>query len=97
MPRPAPWSRRVRRAWETLSSASAIAEQVVTWGTYRKAMRSIPRDSSLESHLSSEILCLFLCWFPRLCTFCINQKTRAKNPQPAHAESNRPLLLACTR
>jgi hypothetical protein len=59
-----PWSMRVKRSWDTLSNASAMAEHVVRWVKYSKAMRYIQRGSGIESFLPKEILCLFLCAFP---------------------------------
>src|SRR6516164_4069316 len=58
------------RSWETLSNASAIAEQVVTLVKYSNAMRYIHSGSGIESHLPSESLCLFLCGGPRLRIYC---------------------------
>src|SRR5262249_22817096 len=55
-----PWSIRVKRSWETLSNASAMAEQGVMLVKYSKAMRYIHSGSGIESHLPSESLCLFL-------------------------------------
>src|SRR5262245_23387911 len=65
-----PWSMRVKRSWETLSNASAIAEQVVTLVKYSNAMRYIQSGSGIESFLPKEILCLFLCGVPPLRISC---------------------------
>src|SRR5215467_6077002 len=65
-----PWSMRVKRSWETLSNASAMAEQVVMLVKYSNAMRYIHSGSGIESHLPSESLCLFLCGLPPLRIFC---------------------------
>src|SRR6516164_87566 len=59
-----PWSIRVKRSWETLSNASARAEQGVTLLKYSNAMRYIHSGSGRESYLPKEILCLFLCGLP---------------------------------
>src|SRR4051794_24330515 len=59
-----PCSMRVKRSWETLSNASAIAEQVVTLVKYSNAMRYIQSGSGIESYLPKEILCLFLACVP---------------------------------
>src|ERR671936_254795 len=67
-----PWSMRVKRSWETLSNASAIAEQVVTLVKYSNAMRDIQSGSGIESYLPKEILCLFLCGIPLLRISCPN-------------------------
>src|SRR5215831_6663442 len=65
-----PWSMRVKRSWETLSNASAMAEHVVILVKYSNAMRYIQSGSGIESFLPKEILCLFLCGFPLLRNFC---------------------------
>src|SRR5215467_1155799 len=65
-----PWSMRVKRSWETLSNASAMAEQLVTLVKYSNAMRYIHNGSGIESHLPSESLCLFLCGIPGLRIIC---------------------------
>src|SRR5262245_24944963 len=65
-----PWSIRVKRSWETLSNASAMAEQVVMLVKYSKAMRYIHTGSGIESHLPSESLCLFLCGLPVARIYC---------------------------
>src|SRR3954467_12322329 len=65
-----PCSMRVKRSWETLSNASAIAEQVVTLVKYSNAMRYIQSGSGIESYLPKEILCLFLCRVPPLRISC---------------------------
>src|SRR5215211_6991450 len=59
-----PWSIRVKRSWETLSNASAMAEQVVMLVKYSKAMRYSHNGSGIDFHLPSESLCLFLCGLP---------------------------------
>src|SRR5262245_48883753 len=69
-----PWSIRVKRSWETLSNASAMAEQVVMLVKYSKAMRYIHSGSGIESHLPSESLCLFLCGLPVTRILCCNNK-----------------------
>src|SRR5262249_27521124 len=68
-----PWSMRVKRSWETLSNASAMAEQVVMLVKYSNAMRYIHSGSGIESHLPSESLCLFLCGLPVVRIFCSSQ------------------------
>src|SRR3954466_10958842 len=65
-----PCSMRGKRSWETLSNASAIAEQVVTLVKYSNAMRYIQSGSGIESYLPKEILCLFLCRVPPLRISC---------------------------
>src|SRR5215831_3536831 len=65
-----PCSMRVKRSWETLSNASALAEQVVTLLKYSNAMRYIQSGSGIESSLPQEILCLFLCGVPPLRISC---------------------------
>src|SRR5215813_10677752 len=64
------WSMRVKRSWETLSHASAMAEQVVMLVKYSNAMRYTHSGSGIESHLPSESLCLFLCGLPVVRIFC---------------------------
>src|SRR5262252_1646318 len=59
-----PWSMRVKRSWETLSNASAMAEHVVRLVKYSNAMRYIHSGSGIDAHLPSESLCLFLCGLP---------------------------------
>src|SRR5262245_6573505 len=65
-----PWSIRVSRSWETLSNASAMAEQLVMLVKYSKAIRYIHSGSGIDAHLPSESLCLFLYGFPGLRNFC---------------------------
>src|SRR5262249_51461018 len=77
-----PWSIRVKRSWETLSNASAIAEQVVTLLKYSNAMRYIHSGSGIESYLPKEILCLFLCGLPPLRISCC--KTGSDSQQMKH-------------
>src|SRR4051794_28836468 len=69
-----PCSMRVKRSWEALSNASAIAEQVVTLVKYSNAMRYIQSGSGIESYLPKEILCLFLCRVPPLRISCCQQE-----------------------
>src|SRR3954471_19527800 len=64
------WSMRGKRSWETLSNASAMAEQLVKLVKYSNAMRYIHNGSGIESHLPSESLCLFLCGIPGLRIIC---------------------------
>jgi SOS response associated peptidase (SRAP) len=77
-----PWRMRVNRSWEALSNASAIAEHVVSFVKYSKAMRYIQSGSGIESCLPKEILCLFLCGFPRLRNFCYEWKRAGKGKVP---------------
>src|SRR3954465_5725706 len=78
-PNQVPCSMRVKRSWETLSNASAIAEQVVMLVKYSNAMRYIQRGSGIESYLPKEILCLFLCRVPPLRISCCYKP--AENPE----------------
>src|SRR5215468_8844467 len=83
-----PWSLRVKRSWETLSNASAIAEQVVTLLKYSNAMRYIHSGSGIESYLPKEILCLFLCGLPPLrisCNFCTPHESLSSAPKTTPA------------
>ena len=74
-------SMRVKRSWDTLSNASAMAEHVVILVKYSKAMRYIQSGSGIESFLPKEILCLFLCSFPRLRNFCQRNITPRESGQ----------------
>lgn len=65
-----PWSMWGKRSRETLSNASARAEQGVTWVRYSTAMRSSQKGSGIEAFLPTEILCLFLCGVPPLRISC---------------------------
>src|SRR5215467_5882671 len=79
---------RVTRSWETLSNASAMAEQVVTLVKYSKAMRYIHSGSGIESHLPSESLCLFLCGVPPLRISCYWYKAgQSAIERSAHMEA----------
>src|SRR5262245_59136746 len=69
-----PWSIRVKRSWETLSNASAMAEQVVMLVKYSKAMRYIQSGSGIDFHLPSERLCLFLCGLPAARILCLSSR-----------------------
>src|SRR6516165_2906244 len=81
---------RVKRSWETLSHASAMAEQVVTLVKYSNAMRDIHSGSGIESHLPSESLCLCLCGIPPLRISCNILLNQALSP-------NRRFLFECAR
>src|SRR5215467_7555616 len=75
-----PCSMRVKRSWETLSNASALAEQVVTLLKYSNAMRYIQSGSGIESSLPQEILCLFLCGVPPLRISCTKHSPKVSAP-----------------
>src|SRR5262252_1614838 len=68
-----PWSMRVKRSWETLSNASAMAEHVVRLVKYSNAMRYIHSGSGIDAHLPSESLWLFLCGLPVTKIITVNQ------------------------
>src|SRR5262250_2657473 len=55
-----------------------MAEHVVRRVKYSNAMSYIQSGSGIESFLPKEILCLFLCGFPRLRNFCNNWFYRRK-------------------
>src|SRR4029079_13769778 len=52
---------------------------------YSNAMRYIQSGSGIESHLPSESLCLFLCGFPCLRNFCLQETVRESYPQVEEA------------
>src|SRR5215217_2280550 len=77
------WSMRGKRSWETLSNASAMAEQLVKLVKYSNAMRYIHNGSGIESHLPSESLCLFLCGIPGLRIICYQHPAVLAAPSSA--------------
>src|SRR5918992_1376179 len=52
-----------------------MVEQVETLVKYSKAIRYIQSGSGIDSHLSSEILCLYYCGLPGLRNFCLYQRS----------------------
>src|SRR5262245_33829263 len=74
-----PWRMRGKRSWETLSNASAMAEQVVMLVKYSNAIRYIHSGSGIDAHLPSESLCLFLCGLPVVRIFCLLQNRQERS------------------
>src|SRR5215470_10641728 len=84
-----PCSMRVNRSWETLSNASAMAEQLVKLVKYSNAMRYIHNGSGIDAHLPSESLCLFLCRLPVVRIYCIELRiTRHAFVDARHANEH---------
>src|SRR5215471_13803798 len=82
-----PCSMRVNRSWETLSNASAMAEQLVKLVKYSNAMRYIHNGSGIDAHLPSESLCLFLCRLPVVRIYCYRCSTRGPPPHADGAQT----------